>query len=150
MALAAYAGEGAIMRLLAEHGADQSLRPDNDLTTLMLAAGASRIPWISRVSQNESLEAVEAALELGADVNEANGQGNTALHEAAKKGSVEVVQFLVDAGANIGAKNKRGQTAVDVARYDAANAGKPENRGKRPPVWNLLKRLSAQSEVLKL
>jgi len=148
MALAAYAGEGDIMRLLAVHGADPSLRPVNDLTTLMLAVGASRIRWISRVSESDALEAVKAALELGADVNETNGAGNTALHEAAKVGSTQIVQFLVDNGANIDAKNKRGQIPMDIARYDAANAGKPGNKGKRPPAGRLLQELSAQARAI--
>ena len=150
LALAAYAGEGDIMRLLADHGADASLRPDNGLTTLMLAVGASRIMWISRVSEKDALETVKAALELGADVNETNGAGNTALHEAAKVGSTQIVQFLVDNGANIDAKNKRGQVPMDVARYDAANAGKPGNKGKRPPAGRLLQELSAQAKAEKL
>jgi ankyrin repeat protein len=150
MTLAAYAGEGEIVQLLAKHGADVSLRPDNDFTTLMIAAGASRISWISRVTEDEAVETAKAVLEIGADVNEKNGAGNTALHEAAKKGSTKLVQFLVDYGADMEAKNGRGQRAIDVSRFDADHQGLPENIGKRPPVRELLQELSALSKATKL
>ena len=145
--LAAYAGAADVMRLLVERGADLSLRPDNYQTTLMLAVGSSRIVWISRVTEEESLEAVRAALELGADVNEVNGQGNTALHEAARRGLVEVARLLVENGANLEAKNKRGTKPVDMARYGADELGKPRAKGERPPVARLLSELSVQAEA---
>ncbi len=147
LALAAYAGAADVMRLLVERGADLSLRPDNYLTTLMLAVGASRTVWISQVTEEESLEAARAALELGADVNEVNGQGNTALHEAAKLGLVEVARFLVENGANLEAKNKRGVRPIEIARYGADELGKTRAKGERPPVAHLLSELSLQSEA---
>ncbi len=147
LALAAYAGAADVMRLLVERGADFSARPDNDLTTLMLAVGASRIVWINRVTEEESLEAAKAALELGADVNATNGRGNTALHEAAKLGAVEVARFLVHSGADIKAKNERGATPIDVARYNADELGQAHAEGERPPVARLLLEMSVQVEA---
>ena len=53
--------------------------------------------------------------ECGADVNEADAEGNTAMHNAASRGDNEMIRYLVSKGANAKAVNRRGQTTVDVA-----------------------------------
>jgi ankyrin repeat protein len=58
------------------------------------------------------LDAVKAAIELGADVNAATQAGDTALHSAAALGHDTVVQLLADQGAQLNVKNKRGQTPL--------------------------------------
>jgi ankyrin repeat protein len=68
-----------------------------------------------RVVLNSGIEAVKLAVELGADVNAANQNGDTALHSAAHHGFETVIQFLVSQGARLDAKNKGGQTPLMVA-----------------------------------
>jgi uncharacterized protein len=53
--------------------------------------------------------------ELGADVNAADHEGNTALHQAAARGDVEMITYLVSKGANVMAVNREGQTTADMA-----------------------------------
>ena len=53
--------------------------------------------------------------ELGADVNAADHEGNTALHNAAARGDVEMIQYLVSKGANVKAINREGKTTADMA-----------------------------------
>jgi ankyrin repeat protein len=53
--------------------------------------------------------------ELHADVNGADHEGNTALHNAAARGDVEMIQYLVSKGANVKAVNREGKTTADMA-----------------------------------
>ncbi len=62
------------------------------------------------------LEAVRLAAAQGIDVNAANGEGNTALHGAARAGHDRVVRFLVAHGARVDAVNGVGQTPLALAQ----------------------------------
>ena len=101
-ALAAKFTDTEAMRVLAEAGADPRLPLRNDWTPLMLAAGAGwryRV-WDRRdrvlphllatqaelVDEQGTLAAVRLAVELGADVNVVDQDGNTALHHLVDKG----------------------------------------------------------------
>ncbi len=53
--------------------------------------------------------AAQTVLRPGADVNEARGDGITALHLAAEQGDVEAVQALLGAGADVGAGTRIGR-----------------------------------------
>lgn len=53
--------------------------------------------------------------ELGADVNAADHEGNTALHHASARGDVESIKYLVSKGADISRVNREGQTTADMA-----------------------------------
>ena len=55
-------------------------------------------------TNEEALEAVKLALELGGDVTAVNDYGYTALHGAAHRGANAIVQLLVDKGARLDAK----------------------------------------------
>ena len=68
----------------------------------MVAAGlATRSPGEDAGTESEVLEAVQVALELGADVNAVDNNGETAMHGAAYKNLPKVVKFLAEKGARI-------------------------------------------------
>ena len=116
--LAAMAEDASVMRVLMNGGASPLLMSQDKTTPLMMAAGVRRDLSESRVSESSSLEAVKLALELGADVNATNDEGDTALHGAARIKSDAIVQLLVDNGARVHARNKLGQTPLFIAeRY---------------------------------
>jgi uncharacterized protein len=121
--LAARFLEPDIMRALAAGGADIQATLPNGATPLMIAAGMgsgqnadrrgiAKVDFGKVEPESEVLEAVKAAVELGADVNAANQAGDTTMHTAAALGHETVVQFLADRGAQVNAKNKRGQTPL--------------------------------------
>lgn len=53
--------------------------------------------------------------EIGADVNAADHEGNTALHHAAARGDNDMILYLVSKGANVKAVDREGRTTVDMA-----------------------------------
>ncbi len=63
---------------------------------------------IAAAAQNGDREAVRALLKKGFDVNEAQGDGSTALHWAAIKGDAEMARMLIYAGANVRATTRIG------------------------------------------
>ena len=115
--LAAMAGDAGVMQVLAGAGASPRLAADDGTTPLMAAAGVGRNLTESRVTEEQSLRAVRVALEMGADVNAANRDGDTALHGAARIKSPALVQLLVDRGAEVKVSNRQGQTPLFVARH---------------------------------
>jgi ankyrin repeat protein len=114
--MAARAGDAVLMRLLVTSGARPDVTTARGTTALMLAAGVGgQDPGISWVTEQEALEAVTLALELGGDVNAADAGGETALHGAAYRGANTIVRFLVGRGARLDAKNNRGWTPLTIA-----------------------------------
>jgi len=63
---------------------------------------------IAGAAQNGDRETVKTLLKKGLDVNEAQGDGTTALHWAAIKGDAEMAQMLIYAGANVRATTRIG------------------------------------------
>ncbi|XP_075745864.1 E3 ubiquitin-protein ligase MIB2 isoform X4 [Rhipicephalus microplus] len=58
---------------------------------------------------------VMASITTGANVNEKNNHGDTALHFGAYGDKPAILELLVNLGADINAKNKKGYTALHVA-----------------------------------
>lgn len=56
--------------------------------------------YFVKVVRCNDLKLAKKILALGANVNEQNENGNTALLYAAKKGNLEMVNWLLDNGAN--------------------------------------------------
>jgi ankyrin len=113
--LAAASPDPAIMRLLANAGANTKLTTKNGSTALMLAAGLTRGQDFTDEDKRASLDAVKIAVELGADVNAANEDGLTAMHGAASNGADGVVQFLAGKGAKLDVRDKYQQTPLSIA-----------------------------------
>ena len=117
--MAARTADAPLMRLLAELGADSLLTNEDGTTPLMAAAGLGvHSPGEDPGTEMEALEAAKVALQLGADVNAIDKNGDTAMHGAAYKQFPSVVQLLVDDGATIdvwNTKNKQGWTPLRIA-----------------------------------
>ena len=127
--LAAQTADAELMRTLAALGADPLLPNADNSTPLMVAAGiATRSPGEDAGTEPEVLEAAQAALDLGADVNAVDDNGETAMHGAAYKNAPEVVQFLADKGAKIeiwNQENKYGWTPLLIAEGHRQGNFKP-------------------------
>jgi ankyrin repeat protein len=155
--LAAKFAEPEIMRALVAGGADPKIKMPNQATALLLAAGMGSTRSRRVIPLIEPpiliLETVTAAVNLGADVNEINPAGDTALHIAASNGQDAVVQFLADRGAQLNMKNKRGQTPLTLAitaggrrpaaAADADITGVPEATRTHRSTAELLRQLGA-------
>ncbi|MEX2262689.1 MAG: ankyrin repeat domain-containing protein [Bryobacteraceae bacterium] len=118
--LAARTADAGLMRELAALGADPLLPNADNSTPLMAAAGlGTRSPGEDAGTESEVLEAVEAALDLGNEINAVDNNGETAMHGAAYKNLPAVVQFLAAKGADVevwNRKNKHGWTPLIIAQ----------------------------------
>ena len=120
--LAARLGEPDLMRLLARHGADprfvhhadyvpsrRGIRRQEATTALMAALGMGGgrrlrawVPAAEGEPETRALATVQAAVELGADVNAADLDGRTALDAATDWTYETVIEYLVEHGARSG------------------------------------------------
>ncbi len=105
--LAALTADAELMRTLAALGADPLLPNADNSTPLMAAAGlATRSPGEDAGTEGEVVEALQVALDLGADINAVDINGETAMHAAAYKNLPRVVKFLAARGARIAVWNR--------------------------------------------
>lgn len=117
--LAALTADAELMKTLAKLGADPLLPNADNSTPLMAAAGlATRSPGEDAGTESEVLEAVQVALDLGADINAVDKNGETAMHSAAYKNLPKVVKLLAAKGAKIELWNRNdrfGWTPLAIA-----------------------------------
>ena len=113
--------EPAILRVLAEYGADPSHEVGGE-TVLMAAiqGGSNRgrfgiAPPNAEEEARRTLESVTAALDAGADLDARNGNGDTVLHIAASRGLDDVVALLAARDAALDDRNENGQTPLGLA-----------------------------------
>ncbi|CAK4620491.1 unnamed protein product [Aphanomyces euteiches] len=89
--------------ILLQHGADPRSRDNDGMTPVLCAALAHEL----------DPRLLQALVQHGANINEALGNGDTALHLAMKKGNREAALALLGAGADISAVNAAGSRAID-------------------------------------
>ncbi len=156
--LATDRADAALMRLLLELGADPFIPNLVNTTPLMAAAGlGTAAPEEEAGTEPEALIATQLLLELGADVNAVNDEGDTAMHGAAYGSFPTVVQLLADHGADIHIwkqKNEQGRTPLFIAEGYRGGLPRPSRAtiealvslmdgagvstdGERPPVVDI-------------
>ncbi len=165
--LAAQQRNAETMRVLADGGADLNLATTETVyllggsgrrvnyvagnTPLMAAAGADtvRTNWndYSQEQEQRALEAVQVAIELGADLDAVNDYGMTALHTAAFIGSEPILEFLANNGAPLDLLDHHGQTPLSIASHvitvDLGDNFDVRPRRYRPEMAGLLVSLGA-------
>ena len=118
--LAAQSADAEFMRTLVDLGVNPLLTNEENSTPLMVAAGlGTRSPGEDAGTESEVLEAVRLALDLGANINAVDDNGETAMHAAAYKNLPAVVEFLAEKGAYIEVwnhNNKHGWTPLTIAQ----------------------------------
>ena len=88
-------------------------------TALIVAAGlGTRSPGEDAGTDSEVVEALQAALDLGVDINAVDNNGESAMHGAAYKNLPGAVDFLAVHGAKVeiwNRENKQGWTPLTIA-----------------------------------
>jgi len=119
-----------LMRLLLKLGADPHTPNNAGTTPLLAAAGAgTNEPAEEAGEESEALEAVKLLLDLGADINAVDGNGDTAMHGAAYNISPMIVKLLAERGADpqVWKKpNKAGGTPLFIAEGYTSRLPRPD------------------------
>ena len=117
--MAADRADAPLMRQLLDLGADPSLPNAANTTPLMAAAGlGTNAPSEEAGTDREAQRAVKLLLDLGADLDAVDDQGNTAMHGAAFGEYPGVVELLGESGANCdiwSQENELGLTPLFIA-----------------------------------
>jgi ankyrin repeat protein len=162
--LAADRADIPLMRLLLELGADPMLPNFTNTTPLMAAAGLGTTEPLEEAGEEvEALEAVKMLLDLGADVNAIDSNGDTPMHGAAYGAYPAVVKLLAERGANPQIwkeKNKFGRTPLFIAEGYQGRLPRPDvptidavtrlmvaaglsTAGERPPIVDIYEKPAA-------
>ncbi|MEQ8789157.1 MAG: ankyrin repeat domain-containing protein [Pirellulaceae bacterium] len=127
--LAADTADVPYIKLLLELGADPTTANADHCPPLLAAAGIGTMaPGEEAGTEDEALAAVRLLLDLGADINAVDDNGETAMHGAAYASFPRMVDFLAEHGADIdiwNTKNKYGWTPLLIAEGHRVGNFKP-------------------------
>jgi ankyrin repeat protein len=141
--MAADRADVPLMRELVKLGADPFLPNTDNSTPLMAAAGLGTAnPLEEAGTEAEALDAVKVLLDLGADVNAVDNNGDTAMHGAAYGNFPTVVQLLAEHGADINVwkrPDKEQRTPLFIA--EGYKAGRPQP--SRPTIEAITRLMAA-------
>jgi ankyrin repeat protein len=167
--LAADRSDVPLMRLLVELGADPLVPNMNGTTPLMVAAGLGTTEPLEEAGEEpEAVEAVKMLLDLGADINAVDANGDTAMHGAAYAQYPQVVKLLAERGADPQIwknANKQGVTPLFAAEGHIGRLPRPDQatieavtrlmvaaglstEGERPAVKDIYEKPSEPAEKL--
>ena len=159
-----------LMRLFLELGADPMLPNLNNTTPLMAAAGLGTTEPLEEAGEEvEALEAVKILLDLGANVNAVDNNGDTPMHGAAYGAYPTVVKILADRGADPQIwkeKNKFGRTPLFIAEGYQGRLPRPDvptieavtklmvaaglsTEGERPPTVDIYEKMPEAPRTFK-
>ena len=117
--LAAKTADLPLLKLLYELGADPSIPTSDEVTPLIAAAGLGTLAAGEVAgTEEEVLEVLDWLVQIGADVNAVDKNGETAMHAAAYKNLPRVVESLAAHGAKPevwNQKDKHGWTPLLIA-----------------------------------
>jgi ankyrin repeat protein len=99
------------------------------------------------IEPGDSFKAVKLLLDKGADVNQADLAGVTALHVAAQEGDLALIQMLVDRGAKMDRKDEYDKTPLDWTAATPSGAGGLTILPAQPEAAALLRKLMGLSPV---
>ncbi len=135
-----------LMKALLELGADPFLPNVEGTTPLMAAAGlGTTAPLEEAGTEEEALEATKLLLELGADINAVDDNGETVMHGAAYGSFPTVVQLLAEEQADSEIwrqTNKHGWTPLFIAE-----GYRPGNFKPGPATIEVLHRVMAAEGI---
>jgi ankyrin repeat protein len=119
--LAARASDVPLVKLLVELGADRAIPNEDNCTPLLAATGVGALGDGDEAAgtDEEAIHTVRLLLELGADVNAVDENGETAMHGAAYQSRAKLVEFLADQGAEVSVwnrENKWSWSPLHIAR----------------------------------
>jgi len=108
-----------LLKLLHELGADPKIATRDGVTPIIAAAGYGTLAAGEVAgTEEEVVEVLEWLVKIGADVNAADTNGETAMHGASYKNLPKAIEFLASHGAKIevwNQKNKHGWTPLLIA-----------------------------------
>ncbi len=107
-------GQLEMMKLLVARGADPTTTLKDGRSAFMILAGEGTLEGPD-VSEARAAEVVRLAVKLGTPVNQADANGNTAMHIAAARRRDLLLQALADCGAALETRNRDGDTPLSLA-----------------------------------
>nr|GEW26061.1 ankyrin repeat domain-containing protein 2B-like [Tanacetum cinerariifolium] len=149
-----------------ESGADKDEEDGEGRTALHFSCGYGEVEkgpglegWVTGRTGLKSKSGLKKALESGADKDEEDGEGRTALHFSCGYGEVKCAQILLEAGAKVDALDKNKNTALHYAAgygrkecvallLDNGAAVTLQNMDGKTPID--VAKLNDQNDVLKL
>jgi len=139
----------AAIKLLLQHGAHIDLPNREGISPLMAAAGLgantidTRGDYLTPLAGKNARDTIAVLLEQGANINQKDRYGRTALHGAASWGWNDAVEILANHGADLNAEDAGGLTAFNYAMGERSRGtGRGVSGDIREETAKLLQELS--------